>query len=211
MASVPVHVRPAAPDDPAVPLLYASAAGYYDRFAGSRDDALRILGRLWPRTGHTASYAITVVAEDPEDPEDGLLGVLAGFPVADADALVRRFLRMALPRVRPWHLPRTAAHLLAAGRVSPRPPARSWYVDALAVAPEARRRGVARTLLDAAADEARGAGARILALDTGIENEDAQALYLATGFAERARVAVPDARTARALGGEGFVSYARTL
>jgi ribosomal protein S18 acetylase RimI-like enzyme len=84
-------------------------------------------------------------------------------------------------------------------------------VDALAVAPGARRRGVARLLLDAAAGRAREAGARQLALDTGIENTGAQQLYAASGFEERSRVRAPNARTARALGGEGFVSYLREL
>jgi ribosomal protein S18 acetylase RimI-like enzyme len=179
MAPVPVRVRPATPEDPGAPLLYASAAGYYDRFA--------------------------------EDEGGEVVGLLAGFAVADAEPLVHGFVRLALPRVRPWRLPGTLAHLRAAARVSPVPPAHAWYVDALAVAPAARRRGVARTLLDAAEARARAAGTPVLALDTGLENTDAQRLYHATGFTERARTHAPDARTARALGGPGFVSYVRTV
>ncbi len=220
MGDVPVRVRPATPQDPAWPLLYASAARYYDRFAGSPGDAQRVLAALYPRTGHTGSWELCIVAEEePAGSAAGngdaaapaLLGVLAGFPVRDAEPLIRAFVARAVPRVRPWHLPRTLAHLRAAARVSPTPPFGAWYVDALAVAPEARRRGVARALLDAAAHRAREAGARELALDTGIENTGAQRLYAASGFDERSRIRAPNARTARALGGKGFVSYTREL
>jgi ribosomal protein S18 acetylase RimI-like enzyme len=220
MGDVPVRVRPATPQDPASPLIYASAAAYYDRFAGSPADAQRVLAALYPRTGHTGSWELCLVAEEDEpEPRDGdgdgaapaILGVLAGFPVREAEPLVRAFVARAVPRVRPWHLPQTFAHLRAAARVSPTPPFGAWYVDALAVAPDARRRGVARLLLDAAADRARESGAHQLALDTGIENTRAQQLYTASGFDERSRVRAPNARTARALGGEGFVSYIREL
>ena len=207
MPSVPVRVRPATPADHAAPLLYLSAAGYYDRFAGSMRDAERVLAALWPSPGHTASWEVCLVAERDERP----VGVLASFPVAGVDSRVRRFLALAVPRVRPWHWPGMVAHLRAAGRVSPVPPPAAWYVDALAVAPDARRSGVATALIDAAAERAAERGARALALDTGLENTGAQRFYLAAGFQERARTRTPSERISRALGGTGFVSYVRTL
>ena len=207
MAAVPVRVRPATAADSAHELLYASAAAYYDRFAGTPADARRILASLWPSTGHTASFELALVAEEA----GAVVGVVAGFAVRDADRLVRAFIRRALPRVRPWQLPGTFAHLRAAQRVSPVPPASAWYVDALAVAPHARRRGVCGALLDAAADAAREAGTSMLALDTGLDNTAAQAFYANAGFRERDRLRAPDERTAAALGGPGFVSYARRL
>jgi ribosomal protein S18 acetylase RimI-like enzyme len=207
MPSVPVAVRPAKPTDAAASLLYASAAPYYDRFAGSRADAERVLAALYPRERHTTSWTVCLLAEDAGE----VVGVLAGFPVARADALASRFVRLALMRIRPWHLPRTFAHLRAASRIAPVPPVGSWYVDALAVAPHARRRGVATALLAAADQRARDMGARALALDTGLENRGAQRLYEAAGFSERTRVEAPDRRAALALGGRGFVSYVRPL
>jgi ribosomal-protein-alanine N-acetyltransferase len=54
----------------------------------------------------------------------------------------------------------------------------------LAVAPEARRRGVARALVEAAADAAREKGAPALFLEVAAENAPARALYHAAGFVQ---------------------------
>jgi ribosomal-protein-alanine N-acetyltransferase len=53
----------------------------------------------------------------------------------------------------------------------------------LAVAPWARRRGVAGTLVEAAAGEAARRGARAMFLEVAADNEAALGLYLAAGFA----------------------------
>jgi ribosomal protein S18 acetylase RimI-like enzyme len=66
---------------------------------------------------------------------------------------------------------------------------------------------VARRLLAEAEAEAARAGLRGVALDTGLTNAPARALYAAYGFAERDVRRAADARTARAVGGPGFVSY----
>lgn len=55
-------------------------------------------------------------------------------------------------------------------------------LEDLFVAPEARRRGVAGALLDAALAHARDAGAAVMFLETAITNEAAQALYEAHGW-----------------------------
>ena len=81
------------------------------------------------------------------------------------------------------------------------------YVDALATAPEHRRRGVATALLEDAERLARGDGLKGVALDTGIENRAARALYERYGFTQRGLRPAPDERTARAVGGSGFVGY----
>jgi hypothetical protein len=54
-------------------------------------------------------------------------------------------------------------------------------------------------------------GRRLLALDTGFENEAAQALYAKLGFAVRGQARAPDAETTAALGGSGFISYSKRL
>ncbi|KRA46911.1 GNAT family N-acetyltransferase [Pseudoxanthomonas sp. Root630] len=57
-----------------------------------------------------------------------------------------------------------------------------WILNDLLVLPEARRGGVARALLTAAADFARADGALRLELETDHDNHTAQALYHAMGW-----------------------------
>lgn len=64
--------------------------------------------------------------------------------------------------------------------------ARVWLLNDLFVADGARRRGVARALLDAAAAFAREQGAAGLMLETGRDNGPARALYRAAGWNEDA-------------------------
>ena len=62
--------------------------------------------------------------------------------------------------------------------------ARTWILNDLFVAEAARRGGVARALLDAAADFARTDGAAGLSLETTRDNAAARALYRAAGWDE---------------------------
>ena len=64
--------------------------------------------------------------------------------------------------------------------------ARLWLLNDLFVADSARRQGVARGLLDAAAAFAREQGAAGLMLETGRDNHPARALYRAAGWHEDA-------------------------
>ncbi len=201
-------VRPARPEDrDAAGLLYESAAPYYDVFAGSGDRARRILAHVWRRRGHTASFEICRVAEI----DGAVVGVLASFEARAGDRLARRFLGLSVVRMPAWRWPMVLRHLRASSKMTPQPPAGALYVDALAVADGARRRGVATALLDDAIERAREAGAAGVALDTGLENKDAQALYEASGFERRGERRAPDERTARAVGGAGFVSFYRSV
>ena len=202
-----ITVRAARPGDPASELLYESAAPYYDAFAGGAARARSLLAAVYPECGHSASHAVCLIAE-----EDGAVaGVLAAFSAADAGPYARRFVALSARRLPPTAWAGMIRHLRAAAKVSPTPPDGSWYVDGLSVAPGHRRRGVARLLLDAAERDARRAGASLLALDTGFENVAAQALYRGAGFSQRSESAAPDAETAAALGGRGFLSYAKAL
>lgn len=207
MPAMDLHVRAARPDDPAAGLLYESARAYYDAYAGAEPRARRMVCAVYPRPDHTASHAICRVAVLGEE----VVGVVAGFPVEDGQRLARRFLRLTARRMPPWQWPALWRHLRAARGLAPTPPPGSWYVDALAVAGPAQRRGVARALLDDVARHAGEYGAAGVALDTGLENTAAQALYEACGFERRdvRRAASPAA--ARAIGGAGFVSYFKGL
>ena len=64
--------------------------------------------------------------------------------------------------------------------------ARIWILNDLYVDAAVRRRGVARSLLDAAARFARDDGAARLMLETARDNHAARALYRAAGWGEEA-------------------------
>jgi ribosomal protein S18 acetylase RimI-like enzyme len=196
-------VRPAMREDAAGALLYESAKPYYDAYAGTEARARRILARVYGRPAHSASWEFCYVAEA----EGEVVGVLAGFPSRRGEELARRFVAITLPRIPVWRWPGLLRHLQAAGHVAPRPPAGSWYVDALAVRHDWRRRGVARTLLGEAEHQAERNGATGVALDTGLANAPARALYEAVGFQRGLLRRAPDERIAQAIGGPGFVSY----
>jgi len=202
-----VVVRTARPDDPVVGLLFESAAPYYSAYAGGPERARRLLRTLYPRTGHTASWEVCHVAEAG----GRVVGVLAAFPSDEGDALARRFVRLTLLHSAPWRIPALMRHLRATAAVAPHPPARVLYVDALATDAGHRRRGVARALLAQAERMAAAAGLEAVALDTGIENRAARSLYERTGFNPSSLRPAPDERTARAVGGSGFVGYLKPL
>lgn len=172
-------IRPARPDDEqdAVALLLASGGEVYARFAGSSEAARSILTAAYRRPGNTASAEVVTVAE-----LDGrVVGALAAFPVAEAARRARRYLLLSLARLPPWRWPR-ALRLFDSRR--PAPPPRALYVDSLATAPEFRRRGIARALLERVAAEARERGCTHVALETEVENFAARALYRSAGFRE---------------------------
>lgn len=64
--------------------------------------------------------------------------------------------------------------------------ARIWILNDLFVLPATRRQGIARTLLDAAADFAREDGAAAIQLETTRDNAAARATYRAAGWQEDA-------------------------
>jgi len=200
-----VVVRAARPTDPVAELLFLSAAPYYSAFAGGARHARALLTRLYPMRRHTASWEVCRVAV-----VDGeVAGVLAAFPADEGDELAHRFVRMTLVRTPPWRLPALVRHLHATAAIAPHPPRGVLYVDALATHPDFRRRGVATTLLDEADRLAARAGLTAVALDTGIENRPARALYEHRGFTGRGLRPAPSERVARAVGGSGFVGYVR--
>ena len=147
-------VRPAGPEDPCAPLLFASAEPYYTAYAGSAKRALKLLERAYRERGHAASYEYCRVALA----EGEVVGLVAGFPASHVDRLSRRFVQLTFPRLPLWRWPSTFRHLRAAGGVSLNPPLDAYFVDALAVTPSWRRKGVAQQLLDDAQLEAAQTG-----------------------------------------------------
>jgi len=103
-------------------------------------------------------------------------------------ALARRFLTERLTRGESVVLLAEAADGMALGFVQMYPSfsslraARTCILYDLFVRPEARQHGVGRLLMEAAADEARRAGAVALVLSTAKTNASAQRLYESLGW-----------------------------
>jgi ribosomal protein S18 acetylase RimI-like enzyme len=177
-----IEVRQAEPDDfaRAAELLHRSAADMYDRFAGGRERALRVLERSLAEPGNASSAEVVwVAAVDGE-----VAAAMAAFPVDEAGDRARAFLRLALRGAPPWRWPVALYLYWAGGRAAPSPPESALYVDALATDPGFRRRGAARALLEQAERGARERRLPAVALDTTMANEPARKLYASEGFDE---------------------------
>jgi ribosomal protein S18 acetylase RimI-like enzyme len=173
-------IRPARPEDrdQVAELIYLSASGAYDIYAGSRERALRIIGAAFDREGTDASRDVVLVAE-----LDGrVAAAMAAFPVPEGHRRAMRFLSVTLLRTPPWRWPRTLQVFRTGSQITPVPPARSFYVDALATHPDFRRRGAATALLAEAERIARELGLTHVALDTVAADRRARGLYESAGF-----------------------------
>lgn len=152
----------------------------YSRYAGGRERALALLREALPVPGNSASAEVVALAE-----LDGrVAGAMAAFPVAEAGIRARAFLRLTLRNLPLERWPAALRLYRAGARAAPAPREESLYVDALAVEPSLRRRGVALALLAHAEAWARREGLRALSLDTSLGNEGARALYASAGFDE---------------------------
>lgn len=112
------------------------------------------------------------VAEDPQPQRDVFLAHLAD---PDAAVYVAELDGELAGAVSLWIQPRL-------NWVTPQ----AWIPD-LYVDPAFRRRGAARALLDACAEEARSRGCHVLVLESGHHREEAHQLYESYGFTHYAR------------------------
>lgn len=161
-------------------LLHESAADMYNRFAGGRERALRTLERAFHELGNSAAAEVVWVAEV----EGVIAAAMAAFPVDEALARSRAFLRLALRGAPFWRWPGALRLYWLGGRASPSPPPAAFYIDALATDAGYRRRGLARALLAEAERQARARGLPAIALDTTMDNRPARSLYVNAGFDE---------------------------
>jgi ribosomal protein S18 acetylase RimI-like enzyme len=159
-------------------LLYLTSPGGFALFGGSPKGGIRVIEDAFARSGTDNSREVVTVAE-----LDGrLAGAMAAFPVREAEARRKRFLRTAFRHRAPWNWLRIWRLARHGSRHAPRPPQDAFYVDALATADQFRRRGVAMALLHEAERLARERGCPALALDTVATNSGARALYASFGF-----------------------------
>lgn len=175
-------VRPAGAGDAetVAALIYASANGMYDRLAGGAGRAPRVIERAFEESGTNASAEVVTVAELGGE----VAAAMASFPAEEAAPRASAFQRLVLRSIPPWRWPGSLWLYWVGTRVAPQAPDECLYVDALATAPDRRRRGAARALLAEVEARARRQGMRQLALDTSLDNKPARALYLAEGFVE---------------------------
>ncbi len=182
MPRVEAKVRPFRSEDAraAAALLYESAGGLYDRYAGSPRLARRALARALESDDTTASADVVWVAE-----LDGrVAGAMAAMPVDWWAGRSRGFLSVTLRAIPPWRWPAALWLYRTGARAAPALPANSLYVDSLATAMHARRRGVARALLAEADRQAGNRGLTRVALDAFADNYAARALYRGAGYRE---------------------------
>ena len=195
-------VRPARPGEGAelAPLLYEVSPQAHERFAGDPERALGLIVTAFERSGNSGSAEVVRVAEAGSE----RAGVICCYPVWEAPARARAFLRLGLEAA-PWRRrPLMHAFLFRMQRATPAPPRESLYVDALATAPPFRRRGVASALLGAAEEQARRHGLVRVALETEVTNAPARALYERCGF-------VAAAEGPRVRGVPRYIAYVREL
>jgi ribosomal protein S18 acetylase RimI-like enzyme len=146
----------------------------YERVARDRERSLRMIDDEL-RGGMLD--AVWVAEVDGE-----LAGAMVAYPYRDDAARARAFMRVALRRSPPRRWPAIARVFWSAHRHPLEHSPDSLYVDALAVLPRFRRRGVASALLEHAAQTAAKKGLDGLSLDTAETNDAAVALYRKAGF-----------------------------
>ena len=175
-----LRIRPAGLEDAAVaaPLLYLTSPGGFMLFGGGERGGRRLIERSFATPGTDNSCDVVTVAEIG----GRVVGAMAAFPAPEGDVRRKRFLRVALRRRAPWFWPRIVRVAREGASRAPEPPEDALYIDALATAEDARRRGVAQALLAEAERIARERGFGALALDTTASNSGARALYERFGF-----------------------------
>ncbi len=174
-----VTLRRAAPGDAAeaAPLIYAAGPALYDRLFGpTRSDALALFQPLFAGTDSLFSHENGTVAV-----RDGrVVGLALAVPAAGyhrgravPHLLLRRgprFLLGLLPAV--WALRRSTVS----------PPADSYYLGILAVAPDARGAGLGGLLLAEVSRRAQAAGCACVCLHAEQDNVGARRFYARAGF-----------------------------
>jgi glycosyltransferase involved in cell wall biosynthesis/ribosomal protein S18 acetylase RimI-like enzyme len=187
-------------DDPAAVRLRPARPGDADALSRLHREAMptaflptlgdRFLRHLY-RALATDEAAITIVAEDRE----GIVGFATG--VSSVRSFYRRFLvrhglpaaASALPALRRpgvvHQMRETLAYPNGAGTHLPAP-----EILSIAVAPEARSRGVGRALVDRVVRGLSDGGVEELKVVVGADNEAANAFYQRVGFRHRASLSV---------------------
>lgn len=182
-----MYVRQARPEDAetAAQLMFLSGPETaLAVFGPRREQACAVLETLFRGERHQFSYAYACVAElDGE-----VVGLALGVPGRDWMAIGEATSRELLGTVRRsigfTRFVRMLRSMLALARGCPSPDPDEYFVQMIAVLPQARRRGVGKELMASMEKRADEVGARRLSLDVLVENEEARSFYDALGFSE---------------------------
>ena len=156
------------------PLVYMPAKPMFERIAREPERALVMIGDELRRGMLDAVWIAEL--------DGAVAGAMVAYPYREDAQRARMFLRIALRRSPPWRWPAIARVFWRALRHPIDHAPDSLYIDALAVPDQFRRRGVARALLEHAAQTAAMRGLAGVSLDTAETNEAAVALYRRAGF-----------------------------
>lgn len=200
-----ITLRPAAPGDAAEAAALIHAAGpalYSWLFGPTREEAEALFGALFVRGGSVFSHENGTVAVQN--------GRVVGLALAVSAAAYHR--GWALPRMLLRRGPRFLLRLVPAafalnGSTLP-PPSGAFYLGILAVAPEARDRGVGTRLLEEVQRRAREAGCDSVCLHAEIGNVGARRFYARHGYAVTHERPTP---CAARRGVTGFVGMRKAL
>lgn len=173
-------IRPARPDDArqAARLIYSTGPEAFNLAYGSQDRALSIIARLFAQEGNIASFRYASVAERQ--------GQMVGIFVLHDKTIIRRsqartgleLLKLVGPLFILFRLP-LYRHQSAA---NPEPAQGELFVADVAVAPEARGRGVGMMLMAEAERVAREGKYTGISLGVRADNLPAVNLYRKMGF-----------------------------
>jgi len=157
-----------------------AAEGFFRFLLGRRVEEILVTGFVEP--GHDLSYENVVFANRNGE----TVGMVSSYTAERHHAASDRPLREAAGR---WNVRFALVSTLCAPifRIIDSVEAGDYYVQSVAVDPEARGGGVGTALMDLAEERGRAAGSRRLALDVAATNEGARRLYERRGMAEISR------------------------
>ncbi len=207
-----MHLRPARPEDAevAAKLMYMSGPETARAMFGPREEqAVAMLEFLFRGRRHQFSYEHACVAELDRRVVGLALGISGAQWEAVGEATGRELAGELRRRLGLVGFLRLLRSTLTLSRSFPRPRPEDYFVQMVAVLPEARRRGVGRLLMECMEGRARKAGARRLTLDVLLENEGARAFYRTLGLTEE--FAVQSRALTRRFGVQGRMRLAGTV
>jgi ribosomal protein S18 acetylase RimI-like enzyme len=154
-----------------------AAEGFFRLMLGR--GASEIIARAYLQSGHTLSYEHVTFAE-----RDGtIVGMVSAYTGEQHSGFSEEPLRQAAGKsARRMRVVRTLCAPL--WRILESIPDGDFYLQSIAVDPEARGAGIGSALMDHVEECARAAGSRRLSLDVSAKNEGARRLYARLGMTE---------------------------